>query len=772
MKKIITISAVALASALASAATPEEIAAREAQKKLDAEFKALSKECGDLANKDFNGALAAYWDTNTRAAIAKWEEALKDPKWTNGQRISMLAAIADRQLNVWYEEKLALGTAERMLKLPGLTAAEKADAQMRLADLKRTIGVAGDAEVSFYLSVANDEKVNPGNRNAALGKAVQTLGEKDKAKAWALLMDKKYDGSYNIDRMRLDMSAKFGPEGESKRMWAAKRAAYDKWLGSWDGKSFNNSEFTENKIGDWSARGFDAFKAEFPGVARSIVAKCTAAGRPGAVSPSVILYNWAANPPWNDQGCLQRKGDFRKFVYDMLMDKSCGTNTVGDAQLMNFLAAQKETKALAVPYARKIVAASKKEGAKVDKKAVDAAFVIAAFDGTDGNARKIVAAAKSVAEFRGQKDDKQALAKLIAERASAELKGGDEKCARALLEEYEKFVPSRPQSHLNCEYWPDAPQDLATILASDRYKKVEKGILGYPYGDNLKFLIETDSALMGREMTTDNGEKFRPTELFAFFDRNGVRIILRSFEDMTAVKAGFGTPAGYEAYLSPGVEAPYWCYMFSPVVGGKADMSDGFLTQYANGTGFRPSNQKSATLFTSYAYLDDGAATMLSIPWYAAFMYTPDREKAWFFEPINWSHGGRSWGGSTSVHYRSSFGALEFKGADKAALTAIRRQLLPRAKAAFDAACSSRDNSPFDRWQDNVLGDQEFYLAKVKPFRERLAAYLNGKRIKVDMTDDDVNEIYEAVAIDAFNCRYIIAQMRADWLEEKRARGE
>lgn len=772
MNKIITISAAVFATAVAFAITPEEQAAREAQKKLDDEFKAFNKECSELAKKDFNGALAAYWDTNTREAIDKWEEAIKDAKWTNEQRISMLASIADCQLNVWYDEKLATETMERMLKLPGLSDGDKYAAQMKIADFKKSIGLAGDAEVNFYLAGADNEKANPGSRNSCLQKAGEVIGAKDKAKAWALVADKKYDGLYNIERLRLDFAGKFGPEGESKRLWAAKRAAYDQWLKGWDGKNFNNGEFTENKIGDWSARGFDAFKAEFPGVARSIVEKGNAAGNPGRVSPSMLLFNWAANPPWNDKTCIQRRGEFRKFVYDMLMDKSCGTNTVTDVQMMNFLSGQKETKALAVPYAKKIIDVSKKEGAKIDQKALDAAFAVVAFHGTDGNSGKIVAAAKSVAESQGKKDDKQVIAKLIAERAVLEFNSGNETCARALLDEYAKFVPARPQSHLFCEYWPDAPQDLAGILASARYKSAEKGQLRYPYGDNLKFLIETDAALKGREMTTDNGEKFRPTELFAFFDNGGVKIILRSFEDMSKVKAGFGGPSGYESYLSPGVEAPYWCYMFSPVADGKSDMSDGFLTQYANGTGFRPSNQKTGTLFTSYLYLDDGAAAMLSIPWYAAFMYTPDREKSWFFEPINWSHGGRSWGGSSSVHYRSSFGALEFKGADQKALTAIRRKLLPKAKSAFDAACNSRDNSPFDRWQDNVLGDQEFYLAKVKPFREKLASYLNNDRVKFDMTDAEVNEIYEAVAIDAFNCRYIIAQMRVDWLEEKRARGE
>lgn len=772
MKKVIMISAAVFATAMAFAITPEEQAAREAQKKLNEEFKVFNKECDELAKKDFKGALAGYWDTNTREAISKWEDAIKDAKWTNAQRISMLGSIADRQLNVWFDEKLALETMERMLKLPNLTDEEKLNAQTRIADFKKSIGTAGDAEVSFYLAQADNEKANPGTRNGNLKKAIEVIGSKDKAKAWALVTDKKYDDLYNIESLRLDFSGKFGPEGESKKLWASKRAAYDQWLKSWDGKNFNNRDFTENKIYDWAARGFDAFKAEFPGIARSIVSKSAAAGNAGRVSPSVILFNWAANPPWNDQKCIQRKGDFRKFVYDMLMDKTCGTNTVNDVQMMNFLSGQKETKALAVPYAKKIVEDSKKEGAKIDQKVLDAAFVIIAFDGTDGNAGKTVAAAKKVAEFQGKKDDKQVIAKLISDRAVLEFNSGDEKCARTLLDEYTKLVPDRPQSHIFCEYWPDSPRDLGLILNSDRYKKAEKGLLRYPYGDNLKFLIETDSALTGREMTTDNGEKFRPTELFAFFDADGVKIILRSFEDMTKVKAGFGSPSGYESYLSPGVEAPYWCYMFGPKVDGKADMSDGFLTQYANGTGFRPSNLEEGTLFTSYIYLDDGAASMLSIPWYAAFMYTPDREKAWFFEPINWTHGGRSWGGSRSVHYRSNFGALEFKGADNAALTAIRRKLLPKAKAAFDAACNSRNNSPFDRWQDNVLGDQEFYLAKVKPFQEKLASYLNNNRVKIDMTDAEVNEIFEAVAIDAFNCQYIIAQMRVDWLEEKRARGE
>ena len=765
-----------MSSAAASAASKEaekkaKEAAKAAEKKVAEEFNALKKTQRELAGKDFKGGLATYWQKNSEEAIANWREALKDPKWTNAQRLEMLASIADILLQVPHDEKQAEAVMEEGLKLPGLDEAGLLDAKKRLAGLRLRMHRPTAADIDLCKSLAKDEKQSPGSRAEAVRSVVQMLALKDKKAAWGYLNGCK--GMYGVDVV--DFAEKYGlGSGEFKREFDAAKAErladYKKMLAAYDGKKgLDGREFQRVMVADWTSRGIAALKAEFPAVAKAIVAKNQDKVKN---APSRWLWDAYNAVPWNvrsafDHFSLDAEG--RRYAYEMLSDKSLGDSMPGDIALMRYLNRVKETKPLAVAYAEKIIADSKKEGAKVDKKALREATEIVAFKGAESDVKKTIAAIKTMLEYDGKAEDKAEFAKRLGEKTAEANKRGDEKTARALLAEYRKVVPEKPQSRLDCPYWKDAPRTLAGVIESDFYKKAEKGLLSHHYGDNLQFLIETDSALMGREMTTFKGEKFRPTEIFAFFDDAGVKIVLRSYEDTEKIRAGFAGPAGYESYLAPGVEAPYWCYMFSPREDA-GDMSDGFVTQYANDTGHRVAWAKDRTFKNTSVYLDDGVATMLEISWGAAFLYTPDREKAWFFEPLHWAHGGMSWGGSKSVHHRSSFGALEFKGCDKAALTAIRRRLLPQAKRAFEKECSSRNNGHLERWEDPELGDQEFYLAKVKPFKVRLQAALKG--VKYDMTDDEVNSIYETAAFDAFNTDYILARMRREWLEEKRVKGE
>ena len=355
----------------------------------------------------------------------------------------------------------------------------------------------------------------------------------------------------------------------------------------------------------------------------------------------------------------------------------------------------------------------------------------------------------------------------VGKAARALLRDGDEAAARKVWARREQIAPPTEQPVLDVPYWENGPHDIRGIVESDFYKQAKKGYLNRKYGDNLKFLIETDSATLGREMTTDKGEKFRPTELFAFWDRYAVKILLRSFVDnMESVKAGFGGPGGYETYLATGVDDPYHCIMFDPKEGGEAD--DGFITQYDNLTGYRQVSREDGTLVFDNLYFDDGAATLITIPWRAVFNATPWKHPAWYFEAIHWAHGGLSWGGSKSVHHRSSFGKLRFTGGDAKSYTAVKRVLLPVVKAKFDASCSARSGGETERWQDPELGDQEFYLAEVKPLVERIKPMMD--LVKADMSDEDVVKAWDAAGEDALNIDYLVSLKRAAWLDAKRVK--
>ena len=117
------------------------------------------------------------------------------------------------------------------------------------------------------------------------------------------------------------------------------------------------------------------------------------------------------------------------------------------------------------------------------------------------------------------------------------------------------------------------------------------------------------------------------------------------------------------------------------------------------------------------------------------------------------------------MHNRSSFAEMRFAGVDASARLAIERALLPKAKAVFDAALAAKHNGPAEIWSDPELGDQAFYLAKVKPLVDSIRPYAD--RIKSGMTDEDVADIWNHAGRAMLNVDHDIARLRREWLEEK-----
>ena len=503
--------------------------------------------------------------------------------------------------------------------------------------------------------------------------------------------------------------------------------------------------------------GYDAF-AELPAKVKELEAKYEKPNYRAAVMGYATVW-WQKKRPAK----AVRDARFPALIV-ALADGAPEGRGISDVALFGYLNGRKGYEARTAELAAKVVeqAAQPEPKGRDARRVADTAKKVLAYKDVKGDPARAIKACRAYLAAEGKADDKVELAKQLSEQARAFLKAGDEKGALAIWNERTKIVPVKDVSKLSVPWWSDAPHDIRGIVQSDFYRKSDKGLLSHKYGDNLKFLIETDSAILGREMTTDKGEKFRPTELFAFCDAQGVKILLRAYLDnMAAVRAGFASVPGYETYLATGIDDPYHCLMFDPKEGGK--MGDSFTTQYDNGTGYR--NLRSAKGSISYdnLYLDDSAATLVSIPWAAVWTSIPSKSPTWYFEAINWAHGGLSFGGSISVHHRSSFGELTFAGITPEALAAIKRTILLTAKSVLGRATSARTNGFAEKWSDPELGDQEFYLAEVKPLVERLKSYLD--RVSDKLTDAEVNEIYDNAAEDALNIDYVIARLRTKWLE-------
>ena len=198
------------------------------------------------------------------------------------------------------------------------------------------------------------------------------------------------------------------------------------------------------------------------------------------------------------------------------------------------------------------------------------------------------------------------------------------------------------------------------------------------------------------------------------------------------------------------------------------DTGDSFVTQYDNAN-FRRARQDDGAFTIQHQILDNGVATLIAFSWKAFFNRLPADGDAWSFEALHWEQGGYSWGGSQSVHNRSSFGSLVFANLTEANRRAIKRRLIPAAAAVYRNEIRPA-NGCVEIWEDPELGDRDFFSAAIKPLRETLDGYL--KQVAPTMTDAEVDLLFDKAVPQWMNIKYVVADLRRAALAERRISGK
>ena len=387
---------------------------------------------------------------------------------------------------------------------------------------------------------------------------------------------------------------------------------------------------------------------------------------------------------------------------------------------------------------------------------------IAAIDGKDAKAvaNKIKALVKNAADEKLRTDKELANVLLQAARTAHAM--GKDAMAREMWNIRGEMLVNRPKPTLKVPFLKDAPQDITEFIAHPYIKDPKNlGVLDFKYGDNLEFLLLTDSAITGRTITESTGTE--PTKFAAICDHNGVKILFImpcAPERAAQLKQGYGGFGGFEMYLAMGFDQPYHCMLIDGPP--RAKVWDDFNTQY-NNKDFRVlkayDNYRS-----SFKITDNCVYMLLELDWTLALNGIPTDGFIWEFEPIHWENRGRSWGGSVSVHNRSTFGHLIFTNMTPENRTAIKRSLLPKAKAAWNTEMSSRTGGVVEHWQDPDLGDVQFDKEVIAPFRAKYGAY--AAAIKANMTDEEVNRIYDEAYDVLINTKFYVQQLRVDYLDK------
>lgn len=385
-----------------------------------------------------------------------------------------------------------------------------------------------------------------------------------------------------------------------------------------------------------------------------------------------------------------------------------------------------------------------------------------AINGTNGKkvADKIKALVKDAGDEKLRTDKELANVLLQAARTAHSM--GKDAMARGIWEIRSEMLVNRPKPTLKVPFLKDAPQDITEFIAHPYLKDPKNlGVLDFKYGDNLEFLLLTDSAITGRTITEGTGAE--PTKFAAICDHNGVKILFImpcAPERAAQLKQGFGGFGGFEMYIALGFDQPYHCMLIDGPPNAK--VWDDFNTQY-NNKDYRVLKAND-NYRSSFKITDNCVYMLLELDWTLALNGIPTDGFIWEFEPIHWENRGRSWGGSVSVHNRSTFGHLIFKNMTPENRTAIKRSLLPKAKAAWNAELSSRKGGVLEHWQDPELGDVKFDKEVLAPFRAKYSAYANA--IKANMSDEEVNRIYDEAFDVLFNAKFYVQQLRVDYLDK------
>lgn len=339
---------------------------------------------------------------------------------------------------------------------------------------------------------------------------------------------------------------------------------------------------------------------------------------------------------------------------------------------------------------------------------------------------------------------------------------------KPVAEGIEKYRTSHlvdyPRQKADCKFVDNAPSDISEWMNSKYVKDNSmKNSLSRPaYEENIEFLLATDAAITSRGVTAGSNAKVE-TEFYTVCDKNGVHIFLLAHDDNAKdIVRGIKGGGSYEGYLAPGEFQPYHCFIVDFYNGKTFD----FVSAYPGPMSRRPTIKDGQIKAETRLVDDKTIATYLFYPWDSFYNTLPDNPgDAWQFDVIRWTGSGFSWSGTKSVHNRSTWGDLKFNITPKQ-LTEIRREIIYKALPVFKDERSGRGGQGvFSFWNDQDLGDQEFYKAKLAPLVDKLESYV--KLVTPDMSDATVNELFLKAVPEWVNVKYTVSDMRQEWLAEK-----
>jgi hypothetical protein len=698
-------------------------------------------EAPDLAANDKARFLNAAADAHLRqtpsdvtGATALYEKIVSDATIPNTTKIKALNDIANAYITTLAGQNLdemdlspAHAALGRALKLPDLKSEERAAALKNIGKLYEREDKEAEARATYQQILALE------------------VGDRTKADAWRALADSCVDDGKSDEALTIYREQGWGLEplyrrlGDTEQVMAVSLKTLD------DPQAAENSRWiTFTRLPLW-----DAYPKDL----------------------AAIRKVWDAYMP----AFLEKDPNRPLFLLRKVLDKNAEPSFVEWAAPLLLQAPKisaKDAEALKVAQVEALAAQGETAALLQEAATIAAngnftaatrlwAQLLAAGlkPGGDANVAKLVQSAK-------QSNQDKADATLRAARTA--LRAGDTPAARSLFAAYNGLFVQPARAAITCDFVPNAPFDIGSWLNSPLLKvPAASAKLDRPYGDNLEFLLLTDSAMTGRSAA--NGKEpsgDTDTDFHIACDDAGLHFFFYAYDTKAAeVLDGLVSGGSFEMYFAPGAHQAYYTFLTDTAKGG-IEPKD-FVTMYPNAQ-FRMPSAQDGTFKTETRATDKGFATYVFMSWQLFYDKLPRNGDKWQFEAIRWTRsGGFSFGGSQSVHNRSSWGDIAFSGLTPERLGAIKRAIIFQAVAKYRRAKGL--TGALGNWNDAEVGDPAFYAAQVAPLVEKLDKYAD--RVSKDMTAAEVETIFHEAVPDWMEIEYRVAALRTQYLKAKLLQG-
>lgn len=300
--------------------------------------------------------------------------------------------------------------------------------------------------------------------------------------------------------------------------------------------------------------------------------------------------------------------------------------------------------------------------------------------------------------------------------------------------------------------------EAAAAVAKPGTEKLDRS-----YGGETSSLW-TDVATQRGSVSADSDKSYdRVPEWQMMADDWGLHFRLEVFDEkVNEYKLGLVSVGSLEAYFAPGENTPHYDFLHSLKPGGW----NPYNTAYSEPGHREIHADDRANCREEIAVTDNSVILYIGLSWQFYANRIPTTDSVWEFEPMFWGRKSNcSWNGLKTIHGRSSWGKLRFDMTDAERRSILRPLLLAEGRA-YEA--EKTRIGVLAMWQNEEVGDPEFYESVLKPVVDQLDASVS--RISAGMDDATIDELAVTTLPRLHDFRFEVERLRAAYLQDKQVR--